>query len=125
MADNMHTVTQADLDSNEVFAGLGYKVGDQVPFDPAVVISREAAIEQGIDVERIEYEARVAEVRVSLLGIEEAIFGLKKGVPASAGEHTGEVMANVMLAYRAAEDSRMRLGKVFQSLNGGKSILNR
>lgn len=121
----MFTITQQDLDSNEVLAGLGYKAGDQVAFDPKVVISREAAIEQGIDVERIEYEARVAEVRVTLLGVEEAILGLKKGVPASAGEGTGEVMANVMLSYRAAEDARMRLGKVFQALNGGKSILDR
>jgi hypothetical protein len=30
----------------------------------------------------------------------------------------GEMIANIMLAYRAAEDARMRLGKVFEAYYG-------
>lgn len=33
----------------------------------------------------------------------------------------GEMTANLMLAYRALEDSRMRLGKAVQAYDGGKS----
>lgn len=33
----------------------------------------------------------------------------------------GEAIANIMLAYRHLEDARMRLGKVFQAMNGGIS----
>lgn len=36
-------------------------------------------------------------------------------------ENRGEVIANIMLAYRHLEDARMRLGKVFQALDGGES----
>ena len=36
-------------------------------------------------------------------------------------EH-GEIHANLMLAYRHIEDARMRLGKVFQAMDGGKSV---
>lgn len=37
------------------------------------------------------------------------------------GEDRGEVVANLMLAYRHIEDARMRLGKVYQARNGGIS----
>lgn len=53
-----HEVTQADLDANEYFASLGIAVGTLVPYDPSVVISREEAIAQGIDVDAI--EAKIA-----------------------------------------------------------------
>jgi hypothetical protein len=37
----------------------------------------------------------------------------------------GEMKANIMLAYRHLEDSRMRIGKVIQSLEGGISIFDK
>ena len=33
----------------------------------------------------------------------------------------GEMFANIMLAFRCAEDAKMRLGKVLQAHNGGTS----
>lgn len=122
MSSETYTVTKEDLENNEYFASLGFKVGEVVPFNPAVVISRDEAKAQGIDVDRVEYEARVAELRTTMLGIEETLLGLTKGIPESVGQAgAGEVAANLELAYRHAEDVRMRLGKVFQSLNNGVS----
>lgn len=47
---------------------------------------------------------------------------VKKGeIPEAVGEDRGEVIANLMLAYRHVEDARMRLGKVYQARNGGVS----
>ena len=40
---------------------------------------------------------------------------------AAVGEDRGEMKANIMLAYRHLEDTRMRLGKVVQAYDGGKS----
>lgn len=37
----------------------------------------------------------------------------------------GEVFANLKLALRHAEDARMRLGKVYQALDGGNSIYDK
>jgi len=37
----------------------------------------------------------------------------------------GEMIANAILAYRHLEDAGMRLGKVMQAKNGGKSILTK
>lgn len=36
-------------------------------------------------------------------------------------EATGEMHANLTLAYRHLEDARMRLGKVIQAFDGGES----
>ena len=36
------------------------------------------------------------------------------------GQH-GEMKANTMLAFRHLEDARMRLGKVMQQIQGGRS----
>jgi hypothetical protein len=41
--------------------------------------------------------------------------------PPIESEDRGEVMANLMLAYRHLEDARMRLGKVYQARNSGIS----
>jgi len=41
-----------------------------------------------------------------------------------AGQH-GEMIANIMLAYRHLEDARMRLGKVLQAQDGGTSIYDK
>lgn len=78
---------------------------------------------------RVKFEDRVAEVRANFLGIEQAVIALKKDEFLSGdqadGENFGEAIANIMLAYRSTEDARMRLGKVFQALDGGKSPLPR
>lgn len=71
------------------------------------------------------YEDRIAEVRQTLLDAEVAVLALSKDEYLSElgpqSPEAGEAIANVKLAYRHAEDSRMRLGKVFQALNGGVS----
>jgi hypothetical protein len=36
-----------------------------------------------------------------------------------------EVQANMELSFRHAEDARMRLGKVFQAMDGGKSCCDK
>ncbi len=41
-----------------------------------------------------------------------------------SGQH-GEMMANIMLAYRHLEDARMRIGKVLQAADDGVSILDK
>lgn len=68
------------------------------------------------------YKDRVFEIRASMQGIEEAVLALKKDIPEDALVNAGEVAANVMLAYRHAEDLRMRLGKICQACNGGQSV---
>ena len=40
------------------------------------------------------------------------------------GQH-GEMIANIMLAYRHLEDARMRLGKVLQAQDGGVSVYDK
>lgn len=40
-------------------------------------------------------------------------------------ETKGEMIANIMLAYRHLEDARMRLGKVIQAYEGGVSIYDK
>lgn len=37
-------------------------------------------------------------------------------------ELQSEAIANAVLAFRHAEDSAMRLGKILQALNGGESV---
>ena len=41
------------------------------------------------------------------------------------GANTGEMIANIMLSYRHLEDARMRLGKVIQAHDGGKSVYDK
>lgn len=41
-----------------------------------------------------------------------------------ASVDVGEMKANIMLAYRHLEDARMRLGKVIQAEDGGRSVYN-
>lgn len=43
-------------------------------------------------------------------------------IPLGADEDRGEVIANVILSLRHLEDARMRLGLVFQAIEGGKKI---
>ena len=41
------------------------------------------------------------------------------------GRDEGEIMANIMLAYRHLEDASMRLGKVLQANDGGVSVYDK
>lgn len=70
---------------------------------------------------------RCKDIRQTMIGIEADIIDLKlsgdlKSVTNSTG---GEAIANIMLAYRHAEDARMRLGKVIQAMDGGTSIYDK
>lgn len=40
-------------------------------------------------------------------------------------QETGDVGANIMLAYRHLEDASMRLGKAIQAADGGASVYDR
>lgn len=42
--------------------------------------------------------------------------------PENEVQDNGEMIANVMLAYRHLEDAAMRLGKVIQAYDGGVSV---
>lgn len=46
-----------------------------------------------------------------------------KDLPADADQ--GEMKANIMLAYRHIEDAIMRVGKVIQAYDGGRSIYDK
>jgi hypothetical protein len=50
-----------------------------------------------------------------------------KQIPSNAPDPdcSSESMANIMLAYRHLEGARMRLGKVLQAEDGGKSIYDK
>lgn len=37
-------------------------------------------------------------------------------------QQMSEIIANIQLAYRHLEDARMRIGKVIQAYDGGKSV---
>ena len=53
---------------------------------------------------------------------------VKKGDPSSptgAAEDKGEMIANIMLAYRHLEDASMRIGKAIQAHDGGVSVYDR
>ena len=47
-----------------------------------------------------------------------------KGEETYQGQH-GEMIANIMLAYRHLEDVRMRIGKILQAAGDGVSILDK
>lgn len=66
--------------------------------------------------------------RASLEGVVVALNALAKDLKSPTSQFTvgekedrGEVIANVMLAMRHAEDAKMRLGKGYQAINGGVS----
>ena len=67
------------------------------------------------------YEDGVAYLRAEIEKLGEQCLLLKSNIPTGDTVDTGEVIANVMLAYRHLVDARMRLGKVFQALEGGVS----
>jgi hypothetical protein len=45
--------------------------------------------------------------------------------PPEGAQDRGEMIANVMLAYRHLEDAAMRLGKAVQAFDGGQSVYPR
>lgn len=71
----------------------------------------------------------VEALRMELGRLAKQVFALKVGngpvQQIADHEDRGEGIANVMLAYRALEDARMRLGKVIQAADGGKSIYDK
>jgi len=68
---------------------------------------------------------RCDSLRADFLGIGTEILALKDGyhrfIEDFPGQHA-EMKSNVMLAYRHLEDARMRIGKVLQQIQGGKSM---
>lgn len=46
-------------------------------------------------------------------------------IVARTGEDRGEIIANLMLAYRHLEDASMRLGKAIQARDGGTSVYDK
>src|SRR4051812_14126466 len=67
--------------------------------------------------ERVRFEERLAEVRQTLLGVEEAVVALTRDplfdapIATADRDNLFNAQENVMLAYRHVEDARMRLGK--------------
>ena len=63
------------------------------------------------------------EIRVHELAQHEAFSsGAPEGSP---NADPGEMISNIVLAFRHLEDGRMRLGKVLQATEGGVSIYDR
>jgi hypothetical protein len=71
------------------------------------------------------HETRKASKRIAslILHLKEHQLFREAGIP---GVHdVGEAKANIMLAYRHAEDVGMRLGKVLQAMDGGVSVYDK
>ena len=74
----------------------------------------------------VEIKDQCFEVRAEIEEMKKQVFHLMKhntfkSEQSSENQH-GEMRANIMLAYRHLEDARMRLGKVVQAHDGGKSV---
>lgn len=74
-------------------------------------------------------EEAIARLRATTEVVGQEVKGLKghfyfQGEAEKGADH-GEMIANIMLAYRHLEDARMRLGKVIQAKDGGKSVYNK
>jgi hypothetical protein len=69
---------------------------------------------------------RCQDLRLEILGCAEQTLALKKHIQANLAserhEDHGEMLANATIAYRHLEDARMRIGKVLQAQDGGKSV---
>lgn len=67
-------------------------------------------------------------IRTEIKAIGTKVYAFRLNTPAGKVSDdkmvsdTGEMMANVMLAYRHLEDAAMRLGKAIQAYEGGISI---
>ena len=74
------------------------------------------------------FEEAVNAERRQIKSIAGSIQAMKDKVatePENDKENRGEVMANLMLAYRHLEDASMRLGKVLQARDGGVSVYDK
>ncbi len=66
-------------------------------------------------------------LRTKIKEVGQQVLELKGSVnpaPSNPGEtqNKGEMLANLMLAYRHLEDAAMRVGKAIQAFEGGSSI---
>ena len=73
------------------------------------------------------FDTAASTLRISLKHSGEHIKHLMQHPVFSANPHhggtdSGEMKANIMLAYRHLEDAAMRLGKAIQAFDGGKSV---
>ena len=70
-------------------------------------------------------QSQCGEFRTEIKGVGNKVLEFKKLVSSAtfpSGVDTGEMLANITLAYRHLEDAAMRVGKVIQAYEGGKSI---
>lgn len=75
------------------------------------------------------FDGSVSEIRTEIKEVGNKLNVLKKATaqisssPLNFGKaDTGEIMANMTIAYRHLEDAAMRLGKVLQAWDGGSGI---
>lgn len=71
------------------------------------------------------FEEMCGFLRIELKKAGNMTKGLKdavKNMSVSEKADSGEMIANLMLAYRHIEDAAMRVGKAIQAYEGGKSI---
>lgn len=70
------------------------------------------------------YRKDIKNVAESLLTFVETV---KKWETPEAGspENRGEMIANLMLAFRHLEDASMRFGKALQAFDGGESVYDK
>ena len=85
---------------------------------PGTTTQREMTFEERCDLMRRQIGKDAAIVRHLR---EHETFNLTEGYK---GQH-GEMVANIMLAYRHLEDARMRVGKILQAAGDGVSILDK
>lgn len=78
---------------------------------------------------RLKHETIIANLRTAIGSLEKEVLEYKKLVAneltTTEAVDVGEAIANITLSYRHLEDARMRLGKVLQVYNGGKSIYDK
>lgn len=82
-----------------------------------------------MDDQMVPIEAQVEDARKQIDELARYVLRMKnhpffKGKTDGVANH-GEMIANIMLAYRHLEDARMRLGKVYQAKDGGKSVYDK
>ncbi len=80
--------------------------------------------------EEIPFVERVNRLRDDIKTLNSNLINLKKRSFFNGDENPSqhdrkEMKANIMLAYRHLEDARMRLGKVIQAHDGGKSVYDK
>lgn len=80
--------------------------------------------------EKYNFIDRASNIRENILDIEEDTKEFKLDVAKGnmdlidSVSDEGEILANIMIAYRHLEDARMRIGKAIQAYDGGTSVYN-